>query len=309
MLKIGTSKMGSVVDCPRCHKTVVVPPLSSPQAEQLYQVLKNTKPQETPAPPLAEDSEDAVSEPALDKLGSNIDDADLDRWIDELWIPRPKNQQDDVPAPLPLPVPDTDSAVEKTAYFALQKRYKLIVTLLYVSSAIVFAAGLIFGIFIRGLYVPSHYSRYQASEAADTHGVTGTLYYLNESGERRADVDAVIICLPKDRLPNPLLSCQGLRPDDDVNNDTVQRIREMEGMYERSDAHGSFTLPYQEGVWYFVILISANQKRTGSEMKPSVVQKLRRYFRDPELFGEHCLNVDEYEWSKHSLRHTFESEE
>ena len=120
------------------------------------------------------------------------------------------------------------------------------------------------------------------------------------------DADAVIICLPKDRPPSTLLSCQGLRPEDTVNNDTVQIIHEMGGMYERADANGMFTLQYQEGVQYFVLLISAHQKRTGGEMKPSLMQELRRYFRDPELFGESSLNANAHEWGKPTLRYTFE---
>ena len=82
-------------------------------------------------------------------------------------------------------------------------------------------------------------------------------------------------------------------------------------MYERADANGSFTLQYREGVRYFVILISAHQKPTAGGLKPSVLQNLRLYFRDSEIFGENCLYTDEHEWSggKYSLRHIFESGE
>jgi hypothetical protein len=135
---------------------------------------------------------------------------------------------------------------------------------------------------------------------------------MAKHGERRADADAVIICLPKDHLPSPLLSCEGLRPEYAVNDktavDTIHRIRELGGMYERADANGTFTLQYHVGVRYVVMLISAHQMRSGGILKPSVLQELRRYFQNPEVLSEHCLHVDEYDWSDYSLRHTFESE-
>jgi len=318
MLKIGTSKMGSVVDCPRCHQSVVVPPFSAPQAEQLYQQLKNKQPQthaeqETPIPPVAEDtlSEPTLPESALDELGGNIDDADLDRWIDELWTTNPKNQpessQEQLPNPFPLPIPSTDDI----ALLALQKRFKLTVMLLYVSSTVTFFLGLVFGFYTYDRFAPSPPLRHLAGSVAEANEVTGTLYFFNKNGERQPDVDAVIICLPKDRQPSPLLPCQGLLPEEPVNNDTAQMIHEMGGKYGRTDATGSFTFQHQEGIRYFVMMISAHQKHPSGGMKPSVLQNLQYYFRDPERLEKNCFRIDEYEWSngKHSLRHTFDYEE
>jgi hypothetical protein len=312
MLKIGTSKMGSVVDCPRCRKAVVVPPQSTPQAEQLYQMLKSQRSAGVATPP-AEDhalSEPTAPESAWDELGGNVDDADLSRWIDELWANAPVEQQDASPfqpaiTPVSLPV-----AEEEVALFALQKRYKLTVTLLYVSSAIAFFIGIIFGIALYAFILPSSStSQHFVGNDAPINEIAGTLYYLNRNGERQADADAVIIVLPKDRTPSPLFSCQGLRPGDAVNHDTLQLIHEMGGIYERTDAYGSFSLQYREGVRYYVILISAHQARTDGVLKPSLLQTLRRYFHNPDQFAGYCLSIDEYEWSggKYSLRHTFEA--
>jgi hypothetical protein len=82
-------------------------------------------------------------------------------------------------------------------------------------------------------------------------------------------------------------------------------------MYERTDANGSFTIEYEAGVRYILVLISAHQSPPGEELKPGDEQVLRRYFGDSKLLGAYCLNIDEYEWSggRHSLRYTFESAE
>jgi hypothetical protein len=313
MLKIGTSKMGSIVDCPRCHKLVVVPPQSTPQAEELYQLLKSKRASGTAPSPAATPTitEPSAPESAWDELGGNVDDAELNRWIDELWQKTSGNPQETSAILLPLSIPNPISN-EEVALLALQKQYKLTRTLLYVLTTVAFVLGIVFGISIDTFFVqPSRPQQHLAEESVNINEVTGTLYYFNENGERRADVDAVIICLRKDRLPSPLFSCQGLRPEDTVNNDTAQLIHELGGTYTRADAHGSFTLQYQDGVRYFVILISAHHMQPGDALKASVLQELRRYFHNPELLNEHCLSTDEYEWSggKHSLRHTFESTE
>jgi hypothetical protein len=104
-----------------------------------------------------------------------------------------------------------------------------------------------------------------------------------------------------------LLYWDGLRPGDTLEHDAVQRIHEMGGMFAKADVNGLFTLQYQEGTRYFVVLISANQQRSG-EMQPRVRQELSRFFRNPDHVGENSLITDEYEWSggRYSFRHTFE---
>ena len=312
MLKIGTSKVGSVVDCPRCQKSVIVPSQSSHQAEQLYHMLKNKRSERTPVPPPAEDrtlSEPTVPESAWDELGGDVDDADLNRWINELWTTSSASQQETAPAhptaaPMPNPLPG-----EEVAILMLQKRLKLMTTLIYVSSTAAFAIGIIFGMSGYALFVqPSRFPQHEAGDSAAPNEIIGTLYYRNQNGERQPDVDAVIICLPKNQPLRQLLPCQGLRPEDEVDHDVVQLIHELGGMYARTDAHGAFAMQYREGERYFVLLISAHQQRSDGEVKPSVMQELRRYFRNPDLFGETCFTTDECEWSggKYSLRHTFE---
>ena len=278
--------MGSVVECPRCRKSVVVPPQSAPQAEQIYRMLKNKRIMETTTPPLAEDhtvSEPTVPESAWDELGGNVNEADLNQWIDELWTDAPENRIESFPISLPNTVSPSPAA-DTLTILSLQKRQKLITTLLYVSVTIAFFTGIVFGILVRGFYMPMTYSHPHAGASA--HEITGTLYYLNENGERRADADAVIICLPKDRIPSPLLSCKGLRPQDDIDNDMVQQIIELGGMYERTDHHGSFTLQYREGVRYLAVFISSHQMQSDGVMKPSILKELRQYFYNPEFFGE-----------------------
>lgn len=287
------------MDCPRCQNFVVVPPQSAPQAEKLYRALKNKH--SASGAPSAETR--AASIPTWEALGEDIDDVNMPLWMEGAWMPPPEDMQEFYLASAANPV-----LSEELAVYALEKRHKFTVTLLSISLVIAFVVGIIFGVVIHTLFVqPTRPYQHREDGKTETNIVTGTLYYRNEHGERRADVDAVVVCLPKNWQPGSLLSCQGLRPEDVENNDTVQLIREK-GMYERTDANGSFTFQYQEGVRYFVILISANQKQSG-EMKPSVLNELRRYFRDPEQFGESCISIDEYEWSdgKHSLRHTFES--
>ena len=301
--------MGSVVDCPRCHKSVVVPPQSSPQADQLYQMLKNKRAEEKTAPSPQADAVPEPNEPesAWDELGGNVNEADLNQWISELWKTTPESKKESSAISYSVPIPNPDFGGE-VALVTLQKRYKLTLMLLYVSSAVAFLMGIVFGILIQTLFLqPSLPRQHLAVEGAGVNEVIGKLYYLDQNGHRQPDVDAVIICLPKDSTPNPLLSCQDLLPDVATNNETVQLIQEWGGLYERADANGSFTLQYKEGTRYLVILISANQTQTNGILKPSVLQELRWYFHDPDLLSTTCFITDEYEWSggKWSLRHTF----
>jgi len=312
MLKIGTSKVGGVVTCPRCQMAVVVPLNSSPQAEQLYQALKKKRSAEVTAPPPPEEekvSEPAVPESAWNDLGENVNEADLNRWIDEFWAKSSGSQHPPLPS---IPVTAAPVVTDEVAVVALQKRYKLTLTLLYVSATVAFLAGIVFGIFIRGMYVPPLQPMHIAGMTgnnAEANEMTGTLFYLNENSERRPDVDAVIIGLPMENPPSPLFSCQGLRPGDILNNDTVHQIQEMGGMYGSADVNGSFSLQYRAGVRYFVIMISAHQMREGGVIKPSIEQELRRYFRDPALFAGNALNADEFVGTggkHHFLPHVFE---
>ena len=317
MLKIGTSKVGSVVNCPRCHKPVVVPIRTVPQAEQLYQMLKSKQAAAaTVAPPasnvaLVNDtaSEDAVSEPnapesAWNDLGGNVDEAELNRWIDELWKKSPSAQQtaiQELSMSAVAPV-----ATDEIALIALQKRYKYTLMLLYVSATVAFCVGLLFGIVIRGVLMQPVNPANVAVNGGGVNEIAGILLYTDENGMRQADVDAVIICLPTDRMPSPLFSSIGLRPGDPLNSDTVQLINELGGMYGRADGNGAFTLPYREGVRYLVIKISAHRTQPGV-MPSSTLQELRRYFRDPEQFGENSIRVDEFEGrgGRENLRYTF----
>ena len=306
--------MGSVVDCPRCHKPVVVPSQSAPQAEQLYQMLKSKHVAEkAPAPPPRNIvQEPTAPESAWNDLGSNVNETDLNRWIDELWDADSTNTQDSLSGMFSAPpLVLNPTADAETALISLQKQYNLMVTWFWVTPSVAFCVGIIFGVILCVFFASSSRpQRHLAGNGAEVNEVSGTLFFRNENGDRWADVDSSIICLPLDRPLAQLFSLKGLGPDDAVDNDAVQLIHELGGMYTKTDANGSFTLPYRAGQRYFVVLISAHQKRSG-EIKQRILQELRRYFREPEQFGENCLVTDEYEWSggRYSFRYTFETGE
>jgi hypothetical protein len=273
-------------------------------------MLKNKRSEEKapPPPPVHIVQEPTVPESAWDDLGGNVEDADLNRMIDELWTTSPPNPHDSFSTLSPAPwITPSPMAEDEVALRALRKQYKYTLTWLYVSTAVALCVGILLGIVLHAVSFQPRSPLFSTSGNAISNEISGTVFFRNENGDRWHDVDAVIICLPMDRPMAQLLSPQGLRPDDVVNNETVQLIHEMGGMYAKADVNGSFTLHHREGVRYFVVLISANQKRSG-EMKPSVLLELRRYFRDPDQFGENCLLTDEYEWSSgmHAFRHTFE---
>jgi len=311
MLKIGTSKVGSVVECPRCKKSVVVPLQSNPQAEEWYQSTKN-KPPNVPPVPDEKQSEHAgqIAAPVPTEANreEEADDINMPLWMEETWMPSSTDMSSIFPTPAVNP-----SLVDEMAILALKKRHKLTVMILNFSLIVAFFVGIVFGIFIRDLIFtqPTDAQRAAGNHAAAANEVSGTIYFLNDDGERRADVEAVIICLPKDRKPSALLSCKGLLPADAVNNDTIQMFREWGGIYTKADANGGFTFAHKASERYLVLLISANQSGTGEEISLNVLTELRRYFRDPELFGENSFHIDEYEWAdgKHSLRYTFEPTE
>jgi len=305
--------MGSAVNCPRCQKSVIVPQLSNPQAERLYQMLKSKRAaeqteQRTTSPPSSEnkpleektiskpvepepiEQEPAEPESAWDDLGGNVNDADLIRWIDEL-LATPTEHSQLLTPPMITAAPDVTNGA---AIHTLYKQYRLTLTLLYVSATVAFFIGIVFGFFIRGLYIQPIQPVLLAANGNGANEITGTLYYHNEHGERLPDVDAVIICLPKNRIPGTLLSVRGLLPDDVVNNEAVQEIQELGGMYSRADANGSFTLPFQEGERYLFLMISANQQQVDNVLKPNDRQELSQYFREPSQFSNSCLLIEEF---------------
>ena|GEM_PF-2489485 len=325
MLKIGTSKSGSRIDCPRCRKALIVPQQSAPQADELYQMLKSKRvtalplAAELPAGESIEENQDedlSLSEPivpesAFDEFGNDLDEADLNRWLDELWSKNPPKVPAGQQSPVLKPTESTKPLCEKTtgeiALLALKKQYKLAVTMIYVSASIALLIGIALGLFLGSrVHQPVH-PVHTVPSSTGINEIVGTLIYINEFNERHADTDAVVFGLPMDRLPSPLLSCKGLWPDDPENHDTVNLILELGGMYGRTDMKGKFSLPYQEDKQYLIVKMSANKLQPDGELSPSVLQELRRYFRDPELLGGHALHIDEFigTGGRYSMTFTF----
>ncbi|MDR0522208.1 MAG: hypothetical protein LBH00_10195 [Planctomycetaceae bacterium] len=304
MLKIGTAKAGSVVECPQCRGRVLVPPETVPKAEELYQLFKQSRKdkrtiQKTSGSILAETVE-------------NAEEAEFTQWLEEVWsdinVAGTKGLKRSSPHPKPVfDLPETNMAAINETAVKLKQQQRMFL-LFKVSAGILFVAGILFGAFLYSQMIQRPNVPQNRQQAVpDQNEAQITLSFRDKNGEIQPDADAVIIFLPKNKQITQRLSFNGLLPDQKQNNETIRQIEEMDGVYERTDTNGNCTFRYRAGISYFLIAVSAHRNQTADPLPPQTAAGLRDLFSDCETLGDYAVWAEELIWQDgtHYHKHTF----
>jgi hypothetical protein len=349
MIQIGTQRAGQLVVCPQCDERLTVPTQSVAQADTLYQFLKQKRLAEKNGkksdiqtlPKIAQKSADSrlpvrervrVQENANGEIeeeanGSleEIDSGDMDRWIKEFWTIQSNENKiateniRNLVSVLPIPVqqepiqPVAENRETAAITIRQHETWLLFRTWLF----IVFLFGLVGGFGICSFFTDfrkniSKINGSATSVLTSENFVSGKLYYRGFDGERIPDADAVVLLLPLDRIPTFPFSGVGLRPDDNhlsSTEDSVQQIKEIGGVFQRTDADGTFLIQYKNKGRYLILMISAHSKRSDAEAPDAAtIRELKRFFRNPkEILSNYHFSHEEYEFDqgKYLIRQTF----
>ncbi|MDR0335480.1 MAG: hypothetical protein LBI18_00135 [Planctomycetaceae bacterium] len=333
MIQIGAQRAGQPVVCPQCGERLTVPARSVEQAETLYLFLKQKRLAEKNAkkitiPSSRQSAELSLQNTVRNKKNEEIDDEpnfsleelnteDVDRWIKEFWTTQPKDEQLALEQPqTTTPVLPAASVIANHETTALTMRHQETWFLFRTWLFIVFLFGLVGGIgicsFFNGLRKNTSGNVGSAKSVLSAeYYVTGKLYYRGFDGKRIPDADAVVLLLPLDRIPTFPISGEGLRPNDDQHllmEDSVQQIKEIGGVFQRTDADGNFSIQYENQGRYLMLMISSHAKRSDDAPDAATIRELKRFFRNPqELLGDYSFSHEEYELSQgtYIIRQTF----
>lgn len=247
LLSIGTSRIGRTIDCPKCGETLTVPN----ETEAGEQLAGRKTRRDAHREEHGEDfSQFTVYDDATEFIFESEDDSEgyyggrIDR--SKVAVPR---------------------------------------MVLYVQGGLLgavaigcFLFGWVFGALTSG-------ERDVVEEDNTPRIVRGTVNFLDTENRTQPDAGSVVILVPEDRRPGPdeKVDAVGLRPDDAPPDPEIhpglQRIKVLGGAYARTDAEGQFRLHVPKRGRYFMLIISANSKRSGGqEVNREHLAQMGRYF-------------------------------
>lgn len=263
-LSVSSRKAGSQVKCPKCQASVLVP-------------LADTGSVSTIAPKAAKVESAAPEPPPAVEFSDLIVYDDVPIFISD--APKVKTDAE----PEPSPVPTAEVRVDRSLVSISRRMIYAHAALLLLLTLLGFALGFAIG---RTRHVPS-----EASVKREPVQINGTVSYMSEAGGVVADVGAVVIVLPVDNLPdqNSRFPVAGLHPDDPPpgeDNETVQAIESLDGVYLRSADEGRFDFMVAPGK-YRVLIISAHVHRANNtQPQGRDLATLGGYFLPaPDLLG------------------------
>lgn len=235
--------------------------------------------------------------------------------------PPPRDQQDlrEVPRQEAQPAASCPERSNNGDGYLLVSRSRIrgYYALLCACTLLAFFLGWLFG----QSKTPEPHQVENVQNPAETVLVTGQIRYTTGKIPALPDSSAVVIAVPKDKLPDDPLPIEGLRPWD-ADSPTAelhrQAVRDLGGGWARTDADGGFSLVLPRPGEYWVLIISKHlarpravvtrQHRGLAELD---YQQLSDYFQRPEdLIGPQAYrwSLEKIEKQGASLRHTFQSD-
>ncbi|MBN2477437.1 MAG: hypothetical protein JXB62_22720 [Pirellulales bacterium] len=285
LLGIATRKAGSVVECPKCGISQVVPSEEAAAAAMaMDHFAKTHETVETPADLVVYDDQPSAIEtppaPTAEKVAAATSE------------PTPPSKP---PARTALqepgePVPGGMILFPRRSFYVQG-------VLLLVLAAVFFGAGYLIG---RG---DANYHQQAEEEAAAKERilVEGRVAYSPSSEQLVGDQGAVIIALPDGEYPEKTMLIQGIRPQDPPpgeNQKTVRTIADLGGVYTRADASGAFSLVVPDQGKYHLLVISAHAARPdGSLIDEFDLSEMEQYFK----LAEHLVNRFKYRWTTEEI--------
>lgn len=326
-LGISRNRVGGIVDCPTCGRSIRVPGLDGIAAP-------------LPSPEL--DRDDAHLARALDELAA-LADAPLIRPVmaededdvnEEAEIPQPLPEPEPVELPMPVrmaPVSVIDPVGNGSAEAAsaAESRAALEELLQPVSIShepesprlrtepapstiwLLFVVWLPIATLLLGLVI-GWYGRGQAvstqQPAAPEHnpvekvavdpsgGLEGRITYQTAGGETRPDAGALVIAIPETWAGQLRLSPVGLRPGDAEADQSAAMIMAagLGGGAARADEAGRYRLPLPQPGRYTVVTISRFAERAAdATVAPDDITRLQGFLADPlATLGNRAAHVD-----------------
>ena len=296
-LSVSSRKAGLTADCPRCQRTLTIPPLPvhEPTAEPAKQIAALLAPAESP--PGESPAADATAAKALQSVATERAPA-----------------IDPTPAAESLPPPDPPAGVESSytpddgrGFEGLELVYEsppprvatppVAADLIAVPRyAIYLQGGLLavvaFAAFVIGLLAGGTLlSGRPAPQQPQACVISGSVTYA--SGPRQLpDEGAVLVVIPQSHgRPDEKAPIVGLRPGDPLpaaDHRGLAILRELGGGYARADNGGRFQIQVPATGRYLVLVISnEKQSRSPNDISTADIVKLGPYFKDAaDLLGD-----------------------
>ncbi|HET6425552.1 MAG TPA: hypothetical protein VFG20_17820 [Planctomycetaceae bacterium] len=311
-LGIARSRVGSIVDCPTCGRSIRVPGTDGVAAP-------------LPAPEL--DREDTHLARALDELAALADApvnrpaiATADDISDEAEIPQPLPEPEPVELPMPIrmapatvPEPlsvaedvdtraDLEALLQPVAVAEVSRPATPLVTplLLLLLAAIIPASTMAVGIAIGSAMIPrtpvaTVPAAVPEPVVASVTVLEGRITYQTADGEVRPDAGAVVIAVPETWEGLLRLSPIGLRPGD-AENDQAAAIVMASGFgggAARTDDAGRYRVAIPTAGRFRVAIFSRFSERADSApLAGDVRDALASFLADPEAtVGRRAVRV------------------
>lgn len=322
-LGISRNRVGGIVDCPTCGRSIRVPGLDGVAAP-------------LPSPEL--DRDDAHLARALAELAALADAPavrpvmeSIDDVSEEAEIPQPLPEPEPVELPMPVrmsPVSVIDP-VGNTAVEMVDSRAALeellqpiappremepplrIVEQLPSTSLLLFMViipivtllmGLIVGWLVRGQILPTTLSvipeqnRIENAVPEPVTGLEGRITYHTADGETRPDVGAIVIAVPETWAGQLRLAPLGLRPGDSEADQAaaLKMAAAFGGSAARTDDTGRYqlTLP-QPGRYTIVTMARFAERPADAPFSDENLTQLRSFLTDPAAtIGQRALQID-----------------
>lgn len=286
LLSVGSRKIGTEVECPRCRRCLMVP---DPETAAASVAMRQAQRSAAPESPLAEFI--VYDEPETGSV-----DAPPVIVTDRPVEPPP------LPARQPPPLPSFHTSGPLWQKLPPQRGSEPMLLIsrrtLYAQAGILgFTTLAAFGLgYLVGFGVAPRSADAPAAQAGEATVVQGFIRYTNEMGEVLGDAGAVVMALPDGRLPNPKLGVQGLRPADPepvAGGGVLMSLELLGGAAARVGLDGSYSLALNEPGRYFLLIISRNTQRpAGNQLDEFQQALLDRYFQP----GNQLIGAQKYLW-------------
>lgn len=276
LLGISTTKAGTLVDCPACGRSVLVPN----DGGVATATKRGPRPGEHPSLLNALQELSALGPPDVDDSAPlilpDLLEPDLTSALRELAAA----------APVALQPPQPTAARQSAT-----RRFSLLPLMLVLPA---FAAGLLLGTFWRSSDHPDAAKADPKSTvppaaaiplpAASERQLKGVVRFVNDSGNSAADTGAIVLLLPTENTTTLRLDARPLREsaDSKARQAIEAALETLGGSAHQADDAGTWTANVPSNVALSMIVISRHRSRTDSQPVPAeILESLSRWFESP----------------------------
>jgi ribosomal protein S27E len=280
LLGISTTKAGTLVDCPACGRSVLVPNDGG--------MASGTKQARRPGdhPGLL----NALQE--LSALGSPEAGDSAPLILPELPEHDLTSALRELAAAAPVALQPQEKQTQPTAARQSATGRFSLVSLMFVLPA--FAAGLLLGTFWRSSDHPDAAKADPQSTVAHAAAIPlpapserqlrGVVRFVNDSGNSAADAGAIVLLLPTENATTLRLDARPLREsaDSKARQAIEAALETLGGSVHQADAAGTWSANVPANVALTMIVISRHRARTDSQPVPAtILESLSRWFDSP----------------------------